>query len=30
MVTLGGIGSVGQNPFGRGPFQHATSVLPGL
>jgi lipopolysaccharide assembly outer membrane protein LptD (OstA) len=30
MVTLGGIGSVGQNPFGRGPFQHATSVIPGL
>lgn len=30
MVTLGGIGSVGQNPFGRSPFQHATSVLPGL
>ena len=30
MVTLGGVGSVGQNPFGRSPFQHATSVLPGL
>jgi LPS-assembly protein len=30
MVTLGGIGSIGQNPFGRSPFQHATSVLPGL
>jgi hypothetical protein len=30
MVTLGGIGSVGQNPFGRSPFQHATSVMPGL
>jgi LPS-assembly protein len=30
MVTLGGIGSVGQNPFGRSPFQHATSVVPGL
>ena len=30
LVTLGGIGSVGQNPFGRSPFQHATSVLPGL
>jgi lipopolysaccharide export system protein LptA len=30
MVTLGGVGSVGQNPFGRGPFQHSTSVIPGL
>ena len=30
MLTLGGIGSVGQNPFGRSPFQHATSVMPGL
>jgi hypothetical protein len=30
LVTLGGVGSVGQNPFGRGPFQHATSVIPGL
>jgi LPS-assembly protein len=28
MVTLGGVGSVGQNPFGRGPFQHAMSVIP--
>jgi lipopolysaccharide assembly outer membrane protein LptD (OstA) len=28
LVTLGGIGSVGQNPFGRGPFQHAMSVIP--
>jgi hypothetical protein len=30
MVTLGGIGSIGQNPFGRSPFQHATSVIPSL
>lgn len=30
MVTLGGIGSVGQNPFGRSPFQTAVSPLPGL
>jgi LPS-assembly protein len=30
MVTLGGIGSIGQNPFGRSPFQHATSVMPNL
>ena len=30
MVTLGGVGSVGQNPFGRSPFQHSTSVIPGL
>ena len=30
MVTLGGIGSVGQNPFGRSPFQHATSVIPSM
>ena len=30
MVTLGGIGSIGQNPFGRSPFQHSTGVLPGL
>jgi hypothetical protein len=29
-VTLGGIGSIGQNPFGRSPFQHATSVIPSL
>jgi LPS-assembly protein len=28
LVTLGGVGSVGQNPFGRGPFQHAMSVIP--
>jgi LPS-assembly protein len=27
-VTLGGIGSVGQSPFGRNPFQLHTSVLP--
>jgi lipopolysaccharide assembly outer membrane protein LptD (OstA) len=30
MVTLGGIGSIGQNPFGRSPFQHSTGVLPSL
>ncbi|HZO82436.1 MAG TPA: LPS assembly protein LptD [Candidatus Binataceae bacterium] len=30
MVTLGGIGSVGQNPFGRSPFQHPVGPLPGL
>lgn len=30
MVTLGGIGSIGQNPFGRSPFQHSTGVLSGL
>lgn len=27
-LTLGGIGSVGQSPFGRNPFQVRTSVLP--
>ena len=27
-LTLGGIGSVGQNPFGRNPFQRSTGVLP--
>ncbi len=27
-VTLGGIGSVGQSPFGRNPFQLHTGVLP--
>ena len=27
-VTLGGIGSVGQSPFGRNPFQTRTSILP--
>jgi hypothetical protein len=27
-LTLGGIGSVGQSPFGRNPFQLRTSVLP--
>jgi lipopolysaccharide assembly outer membrane protein LptD (OstA) len=27
-VTLGGIGSVGQSPFGRNPFQLRSSVLP--
>ena len=27
-LTLGGIGSIGQNPFGRNPFQTRTSVLP--
>jgi LPS-assembly protein len=30
MVTLGGIGSIGQNPFGRSPFQRSIGVLPGL
>lgn len=27
-LTLGGIGSVGQSPFGRNPFQLKTGVLP--
>jgi LPS-assembly protein len=27
-VTLGGLGSVGQSPFGRNPFQSRMSVLP--
>jgi LPS-assembly protein len=27
-LTLGGIGSVGQSPFGRNPFQLRTGVLP--
>jgi LPS-assembly protein len=27
-MTLGGLGSVGQSPFGRNPFQNRTSVLP--
>lgn len=27
-LTLGGIGSVGQSPFGVNPFQHRMSVLP--
>ncbi len=27
-LTLGGLGSVGQSPFGRNPFQQRTSVLP--
>ena len=27
-ATLGGLGSVGQSPFGRNPFQTRTSVLP--
>jgi LPS-assembly protein len=27
-LTLGGLGSVGQNPFGRNPFQTRMSVLP--
>jgi LPS-assembly protein len=27
-LTLGGLGSVGQSPFGRNPFQLHTSVLP--
>lgn len=30
MATLGGIGSIGQNPFGRSPFQHPIGPLPGL
>jgi LPS-assembly protein len=30
MVTLGGIGSVGQNPFGRSPFQHNLNIIPGI
>jgi hypothetical protein len=30
MTTLGGIGSIGQNPFGQSPFQHPTGVLPNL
>ncbi|MGH7934874.1 MAG: hypothetical protein ACREQN_17160, partial [Candidatus Binataceae bacterium] len=28
-LTLGGLGSIGQSPFGRNPFQTRTSVLPG-
>ncbi|HKV54202.1 MAG TPA: LPS assembly protein LptD [Candidatus Binataceae bacterium] len=28
-VTLGGLGSVGQSPFGRNPFQTHVGVLPG-
>ena len=28
-LTLGGIGSIGQSPFGRNPFQINTGVLPG-
>jgi LPS-assembly protein len=28
-LTLGGLGSIGQSPFGRNPFQLHTSVLPG-
>jgi hypothetical protein len=27
-VTLGGIGSVGESPFGRNPFQSRTGILP--
>jgi LPS-assembly protein len=27
-ATLGGLGSIGQSPFGRNPFQSRTSVLP--
>jgi LPS-assembly protein len=27
-LTLGGIGSVGESPFGRNPFQRRTSLLP--
>lgn len=29
-VTLGGIGSIGHNPFGRNPFQERMGVLPTL
>ncbi len=29
-VTLGGLGSIGQSPFGRNPFQLHTGVLPNL
>lgn len=28
-LTLGGLGSIGQSPFGRNPFQMRTGVLPG-
>jgi len=28
-ITLGGIGSLGENPFGRNPFQRKTSYIPG-
>jgi hypothetical protein len=27
-LTLGGIGSVGESPFGRNPFQQHTGYLP--
>jgi hypothetical protein len=27
-LTLGGLGSVGQSPFSRNPFQQRTGVLP--
>jgi hypothetical protein len=27
-LTLGGLGSIGESPFGRNPFQMHTSVLP--
>jgi hypothetical protein len=27
-LTLGGLGSIGQSPFGRNPFQQRTSLLP--
>jgi hypothetical protein len=27
-LTLGGIGSVGESPFGRNPFQRRTTLLP--
>lgn len=27
-LTLGGIGSIGESPFGRNPFQRRTSLLP--
>jgi len=29
-LTLGGLGSIGQNPFGRNPFQTRMGVLPNL
>jgi hypothetical protein len=30
MVTLGGVGSIGQNPFGRSPFQHNLNIIPSI
>jgi hypothetical protein len=29
-LTLGGLGSIGQNPFGRNPFQTRIGVLPNV